>query len=68
MNTLRSLESDLHKMQMRELALSNQIKEKTALEERVATWRQDIVTLTERLKVCTSSLLRTSIDGALLGN
>lgn len=50
-NAIRTYEGDLHAMQLRESTLTNQIRDKTALEERVETMQKEITAFTARTKV-----------------
>jgi DNA repair protein RAD50 len=50
-NAQRTYENDLHKMQMRENNLTNQIRDKDTLEASIETMKSDIASFTTRLKV-----------------
>lgn len=50
--TLQSLKNDLHRMELERKELDMKIQEKESLEERVSHWKQDITSMTARLKVC----------------
>lgn len=50
-SSLRTYEGDLHSMERKENTLSNQIRDKDAMEERIVVMTNDISALSARLKV-----------------
>jgi DNA repair protein RAD50 len=50
-NAARKFEIDIHDMQLRERDLTSDLRDKTALEERIEVMKKEIVTFTSRLKV-----------------
>lgn len=52
-SSLRTYESDLHAMEKNENSLSNQIRDKDLMEERIKTMTTDIAALNAKLKVRT---------------
>ncbi|EGN97896.1 hypothetical protein SERLA73DRAFT_182676 [Serpula lacrymans var. lacrymans S7.3] len=55
-NSLRTFEGDLHSMEMREMTLKNQIRDKDTLEERIASMKEEIITLNARSKELDSKI------------
>jgi DNA repair protein RAD50 len=51
--TVRTIENNVHSMELKERDLKTEIREKTALEERVESMKKDIITFNSRLKVVT---------------
>lgn len=49
--TLHTLKNDLHRMELERKELDMKMQEKGSLEERVSHWKQDITSMTARLKV-----------------
>jgi DNA repair protein RAD50 len=49
---LRANENDLHAMEKKENTLSNQIRDKDIMEERIVTMTNEIAALQSKLKVC----------------
>lgn len=63
-NSQRTLESEIMKMQMKENTLSNEIRDKDNLEANIAQMKQDIQTLTARLRVrLTLNNIITTVEG-----
>jgi len=56
-NLVRSIEADLHQMELQEKTLASQIREKATLEETVEMMRREVVTFTAELKVILQSSL-----------
>lgn len=50
-SAIRTFETSLHQMELRERDLNNEIREKSALEERVETMRTEVTTFTAKMKV-----------------
>jgi hypothetical protein len=50
-NAVRSFETDLHRMEVRETTLANQIRDKEALEERIVTMKREVVACSAEIKV-----------------
>jgi DNA repair protein RAD50 len=50
-NALRSFEADLHRLEVRETSLANQMREKEMLEERIETMKREITTISAEIKV-----------------
>ena len=48
---MRSFESDLHRMEVRETSLASQMREKAILEERIETIKREITTFSADIKV-----------------
>jgi len=48
---MRTIETSLHAMELNERDLNNEIREKTNLEGRIEAMRQEIVVLTNKMKV-----------------
>lgn len=51
-STARNFESSLHQMELNEKDLTNNLREKSALEDRVEQMKKEIVSLNNQLKVC----------------
>jgi predicted DNA-binding protein YlxM (UPF0122 family) len=51
-SSLRTYESDLHAMEKKENTLSNQIRDKDDMEERIITMANEVTALNSKLKVC----------------
>lgn len=59
---IRTLEANLHKMELRERDLANELREKSSLEERIEVTKKEIVAFTGRLKVQRSITLENPYD------
>jgi hypothetical protein len=57
-SSLRTYEGDLHSMERKENTLSNQIRDKDVMEERIVVMTNDISALSARLKVFILSAIR----------
>jgi hypothetical protein len=62
---LRTNENDLHAMEKKENTLSNQIRDKDIMEERIATMTNEIGALQSKLKVCPRMLRLLEADDCL---
>lgn len=56
-NAQRTFENDLNTMRLREINLTNQIRDKDALETSISQMKQDIITFSARLKVTYNMLM-----------
>ena len=59
---MRTIETSLHTMELKDRDLNNEIRQKTALEERIEVMKQDIVTFTGKLKVLFWSTLHVEVS------
>jgi hypothetical protein len=58
---IRSVENDLHAMRLRESEMANELRDKTALEERVETMKKEIVSITAKMKVFTHDVVHAPL-------